>query len=134
MDNKVKHLEMVQAVITRMDSNSLHIKGWGVVIVSAILALAASKTTTNFVYISFLPTVVFWILDGYFLWQERLFRSLFDRIRKAPDSETDFSLDTSVVRHDVKPWIAAMFSKTLIIFYGAIIISISTIVLIACLS
>jgi hypothetical protein len=130
MENKVKHLEMIQAVITRMAANSFHLKEWTVVLVSAILAVAASKTSLKFIYISYLPTTVFWILDGYFLWQERLFRKLFDRVRTTDGPDSDFSLDTSVIRHDVKPWIMAIFSTTLIIFYVSIILGISIIVLI----
>ena len=31
--------------------------------------------------------ILFWGLDGYFLWQERLFRALYDHVRQLPESE-----------------------------------------------
>ena len=43
MENKIKHLEFIQTVITRMNQNSFQIKGWMITIVSALLALYASS-------------------------------------------------------------------------------------------
>ncbi len=41
MEAKLKHLEMIQGVVNRMASNSFQLKGWSVVLVSALFALAA---------------------------------------------------------------------------------------------
>jgi hypothetical protein len=65
--------------------------------------------------------MMFWILDGYFLWQERLFQKLYDRVRTASESEIDFSMDTSSVRGEVSSWIGTMFSRTLLIYHGTIL-------------
>ena len=74
--SREKHLELIQGVINRMAGNSFHLKGWSVVLVSALFALAASDANINFVYLAFLPAIAFWVLDGYFLWQERMYRKL----------------------------------------------------------
>lgn len=121
MEKKLKHLEMLQNIIDRMADNSFSLKGWSVVLVSALFALAASDSNTHFVYLAYLPSIMFWILDGYFLWQERLFRKLYDRVRTASESEIDFSMDTSSVRGEVSSWIGTMFSRTLLIYHGAIL-------------
>lgn len=121
MQKKLKHLEMLQNIIDRMAGNSFSLKGWSVVLVSALFALAASDSNTYFVYLAYLPSMMFWILDGYFLWQERLFRKLYDRIRTAPESEIDFSMDTSSVRGEVSSWIGTTFSRTLLIYHGTIL-------------
>ena len=124
MENKLKHLEMLQNVISRMAGNSFLLKGWSVVMVSALFALAASNPKIHFVYLAYFPSIVFWILDGYFLWQERLFRKLYDKVRIASDTDIDFSMNTSSVTNEVSSWIGTMFSKTLLIFHGAIIATI----------
>ena len=121
MEKKLKHLEMLQNIIDRMAGNSFSLKGWSVVLVSALFALAASDSNTYFVYLAYLPSIMFWILDGYFLWQERLFRKLYDRVRVASESEIDFSMDTSSVRGEVSSWIGTMFSRTLLIYHGTIL-------------
>ena len=55
-----------------MASNSFQLKGWSVVLVSALFALAASNANTDFVYLALLPAVAFWILDGYFLQHDEI--------------------------------------------------------------
>ena len=80
-ENKRHHLLVVQTIIARMGVNSFLLKGWSVTLISALFALAADKVNTSFVYIAFLPCIVFWALDGYFLWQERLFRALYEQVR-----------------------------------------------------
>jgi len=121
MANKQKHLEMLQNIINRMAGNSFLLKGWSVVLISALFALAAGSSNTYFVWSVYLPLMMFWILDGYFLWQERLFRKLYDRVRTASELEIDFSMDTSSVRGEVSSWIGSMFSRTLLIYHGAIL-------------
>jgi len=87
-----------------------------------------------FVYLAYFPATAFWILDGYFLWQERLFRALYDNVRSLKDEDIDFSMDTSIVKDRVVPWIKVIFSKTLLIFHGTILEAIIVVMLIAILS
>lgn len=124
MENKIKHLEIIQGVINRMASNSFLLKGWSVGLVSALFALAAKDTTIAFVYLAYFPAVAFWILDGYFLWKERLFRELYDHVRILDDSVIDYSMHTENIPTAKDTWIGTMISKTLLIFHGVVIVSI----------
>jgi len=130
MDNKIKHLEMIQGVIDRMGNNSFLLKGWSVILVSALFALAAKDSNICFILLAYFPALAFWVLDGYFLWQEILFRKLYDRARKMNEADIDFSMDTSSVVNEVESWQVITFSKTLCIFYGAIIATILIVMLI----
>lgn len=121
MEAKVKHLEFIQGVINRLATDSFRMKGWAVVLVSALLVVLAREGRVDFAYIGFVPTLVFWGLDGYFLRQERLFRNLYDRVRVLDESETDYSMDTSAFK---QTWLASTFSMTLIPFYGALALSV----------
>ncbi len=124
MDEKLKHLEFIQNTITRLSTNSFLLKGWSVVLVAALFALAASEAALAFVFLAYIPAIVFWSLDGYFLWQERLFRKLYDRVRKKDADKVDFSMDTSDVKDEVAGWLDAVFSVTLLAFHGVLIGSI----------
>jgi len=62
-ENKRKHLEFIQNIITRMNANSFMIKGWTITLVSALFALAAKDANMNYVLISYIVLPVFWILD-----------------------------------------------------------------------
>jgi len=77
---KIKHLEFIQDVITRMNNNSFQMKGWMVAIVSALLAIYASTENNRFVLVAIVPAVIFWFLDTYYLWQERKFRGLYNDV------------------------------------------------------
>lgn len=129
MEKKQSHLAMIQVVVNRMAHNSFLLKGWSVVLVSALFALAASNTNELFIYLAYFPAIAFWILDGYFLWEERLFRALYDQVRVLEETEIDFSMDTSTVEKTVKSWSDAIFSKTLVICHGTIIGSIVVVML-----
>lgn len=118
-DEKQKHLEFIQNAINRMAQNSFLIKGWTVTLVAALFALAAKDSNQNFVIVAYFPVIIFWILDSYYLYQERLFRKLFDVIRL--QQNVDFSLNTKTYDGGFCDWIDAFFSKTIIIFYLSII-------------
>lgn len=82
-----EHLEMIQAVITRMGSNSFAVKTWSVGLVAALLTFAAEKDgNPRRVLVALVPVVIFWYLDGFYLRQERLFRRLYDAVRLGEES------------------------------------------------
>ncbi len=122
---------MIQGIVNRLSQNSFLLKGWSVVLVSALFALAASNLKMPFIYLAYFPALAFWILDGYFLWQERLFRTLYDYIRDLDEDRIDFSMDTSIVKDRVAGWTAAIFSKTLLIFHGTVVGAITIVIIIA---
>ena len=125
MDAKLKHLELIQGVINRLAGNSFYMKGWTVVLLSALLVLVVREDQGDLSLLGLLPVLVFWGLDAYFLWQERLFRALYDRVRLIDAAEIDFSMDVGVVRADPRlTWIRALVSRTLIPFYGALTVAV----------
>jgi hypothetical protein len=117
--NLIKHLEFIQITIVRMAANSFVIKGWAVTLVAGILAFTSGDSDPRAASIALIPTLMFWGLDGYYLRTERLFRSLYDKVRQGEQKETDvdFALDPSRVQGDVEPWWRITLSKTLVPFY-----------------
>ncbi|MDD3685668.1 MAG: hypothetical protein PHE56_02760 [Bacteroidales bacterium] len=122
-ENKIKHLEFIQNVITRMNTNSFLIKGWTITIVSALFALAAKDSNSNFVTVSYIAIPVFWILDGFFIAVERRFRDLYAEVAKKAEDAIDFKMDTSEFNKGDRTWIAGIFSKTLLPFYGISVVT-----------
>ena len=127
---KQAHLEVIQGVINRLSNNSFLLKGWSVILVSAMFALAAKDANFLFVYLASFPAIAFWLLDGYFLKQERLFRKLYDHVRKLPEEKIDFSMDVSTVSAQVASWVGVTLSITLIAFHGVIVITIIAVILV----
>ena len=122
MDGKekvVKHLELTQGVINRLGGNSLLLKSWSMAAIVAAMVLISGQDRPNsyFALTLLVPILGFWILDGYFLWQERLFRQVYDEVRQRDD--TDFRMDAMKHRNAPKcSWGASMFSVTLIVYYS----------------
>lgn len=119
--NKLKHLEFLQGAVNRMAGNLFLLKGWTITLIAALFALSAKDSNQAYVLIAYFPALVFWILDGYFLSQERRFRALYDHVRKLDESQIDFSMDTSPFKNETRnSWGGAMLSRTLVMYYGAL--------------
>ncbi len=124
MDNKQKHLEFIQNTITRMSNNLFYLRGWTITLITALFAVLIKENNNQLIYIVYLPVAIFWMLDGYFLSQERLFRALYNYVRLLNKKDIDFSMDTSPYYNDYRnTWFFSTFSPTLLIFYLPIIMS-----------
>lgn len=95
-EQKIKHLEFIQNAITKMGNNSFLIKGWLITIVSGLYALSAKDANFNYVIITYITIPVFWLLNGYFLSQERRYRALYDTVRVKNENQIDFNMDTKI--------------------------------------
>ena len=114
---KLKHLEFIQNVITRMNANSFLLKGWAVTLVSALFALAAKDGNQYYLYPACIAIPMFWILDAFFLSQERQYRGLYTHVATLPEASIDFNMDARTYATGKNRWVRAAFSRTLAIFY-----------------
>src|SRR5688500_15241014 len=121
-DDRVKHLEFIQAVISRLSSGSFFMKGWGLTVTGAIYGFAANSMSWHISMVGLLPALAFWFLDSYFLRQERLYRRLYEDARRFDGTVELFSMDTSRY-HGMETLRAAAFSRTLAPFYGFMMMS-----------
>lgn len=118
----LKEIDIIQDIIKRMASNSFMLKGWTVTLVVATLLLKGTKYQ---VLIAFIPLLVFWSLDAYFLWQERMYRKLYEWVINNRLNTNEYLFDMNAKKRfkdkvDSIPEI--MLSTTLRLFYGSILI------------
>ena len=114
----IKHLEFIQGVVNRLGGNTFLLKGWSMtVLVAGSLLMVRFRPDQPLLALTLLvPVFGFWLLDAYFLWQERLFRAEYNRVRE--QDETDFTMNPSQHKNKSKhSWSATFFSVTLVIFY-----------------
>jgi hypothetical protein len=120
-----KHLEFIQAAISRMASNSFLLKGWTVTLTAGLFALAAKDAKPAFAVIALLPALAFWGLDAYYLRCERLFRALYDELRIGSSSAATivepFSLSTKAFEARVPSWFRTLWSRSIIALHGAVV-------------
>ncbi len=122
MENKRKHLEFIQGIITRMAGNLFFLRGWTITLIAALLAFFVKDIGSEHIIYLLTLVFIFWILDGYFLSQERLFRALYNHVRKLEEEKIDFSMDTKEFRqYKENTLVYSMFSPTLLVFYVPLI-------------
>jgi len=122
-----KEVEIVQGIITRMGINSFLVKGWAITLVVASLLISGFSYHH---FVAFLPWMIFWAYDAYFLRMEKLYRKLNDWLINNRYKSEEFLLDmnkSSLEKRFGKetPCLQqVMFSKTLIVFYGLLLVMI----------
>lgn len=120
MESKIAHLGFIQGIINRMGSNSFLLKGWSVTLVAAIFALATKDADKRFLIIAYFPILIFWILDAFFLRQERLYRKLYDAVANDIVKSDQFTLNAYVFSNAVSNIFIIALSRTLLYFHGAL--------------
>ena len=117
----LKEIGIIQDIIKRMGFNSFMIKGWATTLVVVALLL---KGTEYQVGIAFIPLLVFWFLDAYFVWQERMYRKLYEWVinNRLKTDEYLFDMNAYRFEDEVQSKFRIMFSITLRWFYGSIAI------------
>jgi hypothetical protein len=122
LEAKLKHLEFIQAVIARLATNSFLFKGWAITIAAGLSAFATVDSKRGLLAISLISTIMFWALDGYYLWLERCFRRLYQRVATKSDADIDFIMEPEKPQ-PLKQWLRACLSRPhMWIFYGSIIL------------
>ena len=116
-----KYLELLQGVISRLSNCSFLLKGWSVTLVSGLLGLAAKEADRRFAVVAYLPVIAFWLLDGYYLRQERLFRALYDVAKDG--GVQPFSMNTAGVSAKVPSLAATWLASTLLALYGPLLVA-----------
>jgi hypothetical protein len=122
-DAQVKHLEFIQAVIGRLANDSFLMKGWALTVAGLIFGFAGKEGSWRIAAAGFLPVAAFWGLDAYFLRQERLFRRLYDAVRRSDPHVEPFSMDTRDHAAAVDSWRATVVSRTLLPLYGVVLLA-----------
>ena len=119
-DGKKEYLQMLQEPICRMSTISAIFIGFAATIVSGISAISYSSTNIWILGLSFLPVLVFAVLDIYYLKLERKFRFLFDQVR-LDEHEIDFSMKLTndpveIIRAKARTW-DCIKSPSIYLFY-----------------
>ena len=91
-EGKIEYLQMIQEPISRMSTVSSIFKGFSATIVSGIAALTYCEVNTVVLALSFVPVLMFALLDVYYLKLEKKYRYLFDQVRK-DEHPIDFALE-----------------------------------------
>ena len=127
VDFRIKHLELVQSIVSRLAGNSASLKTWSVTLIAGLFALAAKDTENAYFMVAYLPCLTFWGLDSYYLSQERRFRDLFNEIEQNPVSGTRMNMTTDHLKRKSNSWAACVLSRTEIAFYVPLLAAVAAV-------
>ncbi len=118
---RIAHLGMVQNVITRMASNSFAIKAVTVTITAGVLAFtgAVKDPHPSILLAALVPVVMLWGLDAQYLRLERLFRRLYDAVRR-DEVDEPFSMNIAPYASAEQHVARIAFSWSVFPFYAPI--------------
>ena len=121
-EGKTEYLQMIQEPINRMSTASAIFKGFAATIVSGIAALTYCDVNATILALSFVPVLLFVLLDIYYLKLEKKYRFLFDQVRK-DEHPVDFSMELTKENSAAKSRVwDCLKSPSIWLFYPAIII------------
>jgi len=111
---------MILSIINSISQNNLILKGWTVVSIPVFFVLSESSGHEYFIYLAYLITIILWSLDGYLLFKQRLYMQLYNKVRLTDESSIDYIIVIATL--DRSEFIKSVLSKTLILFYGSMIV------------
>lgn len=117
--DRIKHLEMIQAVVARLANEAALIRGWALTVSSVFFGFAAQSYSWRVAAVGLLPVLAFWGLNSYYLRAERQYRELYNRVRKGELNEP-FLMNAHGEKVDT--WLRTNVSITLWPFYGVIVL------------
>lgn len=88
-----KHVELIQAVVTRMAEASTNAKSWLLPVVTAAYGFALTNRSGSVATLGVVAVVLFSFLDANYLRQERAYRALYDVVTTRSRPVPIFSLD-----------------------------------------
>jgi len=120
--NTIAHMNMIQGVITRLETNCFTLKAMAMTIAAALLAFLGSIENPNWIYPAAvsLPILVFWAMDAKYLRLGRLFRHLFSSVRKNECTDP-FTMNIADFTKQEQSTIRIMFSWSVSLFYISIL-------------
>jgi hypothetical protein len=116
-EDRRKHLELVSGIVSRMAGASAAAKGWAISISGAAFGVAIVQDSWYLFLLGVTALLVFCIVDGLYLHNERKFRDLYDAI--VQNTVTPLSMDTSNLEN--RPRNKSYASWSILGFYAPLI-------------
>ena len=98
---KIQYLQMIQNAISRMSTSSALFKGFSATIVAGISMISYYQQNTLVILLSFIPVIVFSVLDAYYLRLERKMRYLY-KLVNANEHPCDFNMEFDLEKKNYK--------------------------------
>ena len=103
-----------------MSNASFLYKVWSITLAGALFAFAVVNDRAALIAIAVGTTLLFWGLDGYYLWLERRFIDLYSKVASLPVHEIDFAMTIDRAKSR-RRWLRTCLRLHLVCFYGIMV-------------
>jgi hypothetical protein len=119
----VKHLEMLQSLITRMAGYGASFKSYCITVTTAVIGFAFTLHRPAVAALALLPVIAFAIADAQCLRVERRFRDVFNRVRKESwDAMPSFDINPESA--PTQSFLSAATSWSIVWFYSPLAVGV----------
>jgi hypothetical protein len=120
---RVKHLEMLQALITRMAGYGASFKSYCITVTTAVIGFAFTLHRPAVAALALLPVIAFGVADAQYLRVERRFRGVFNLVR-AESWEAMPSFDINLESAPKHSFLSAITSWSIVWFYAPLAVGV----------
>lgn len=123
-EEKRQHLEFIHNTINRLSDKSIQLKALTITLTAGLLAVYASTPKIFLIYITIPQVLFFWLLDGYYLQQERKFRGIYNDVSGVTSTRTVlfYEMPTQHYKDGKYSFLACFFSISKLLFFGSMIV------------
>jgi hypothetical protein len=126
----VKHLEMVQDVVTRLANYGATLKNYCLTLTTVVCGFAITLQRPLVALLALVPILIFAVLDAQYLRVERRFRSLFDQLREKDWSKLP-TFEISLKAAPPSGYWDAFTSWSIFIFYVPLALAVGAVLLVS---
>ncbi|MEZ0006500.1 hypothetical protein ABH942_001870 [Flavobacterium sp. 28YEA47A] len=122
-EEKRQHLEFIQNIINRLSTNSIQLKAITITLTAGLLAIYSTSPKIFLIYLASIQVVFFWLLDSYYLQQERKFRGVYNDVSGITTSNftiKDYEMPIEKYKEDKYNFFRCIFSLSKLLFFGSI--------------
>jgi hypothetical protein len=119
-EDRRRHLEIIQGVITRLANSGTDTKHWAVTLGGTAFGASALNGMWYLASIGVAVVLSFSILNMYYLFEERLFRQLY--VAAARDEIPRFDMRKNLYRLQIPSRARTYFSWSVMGFFGALLV------------
>jgi hypothetical protein len=120
---RVKHLEMLQSLITRMAGYGASFKSYCITVTTAVIGFAFTLHRPVVAVLALLPVIAFGVADAQYLRVERRFRDVFNLVRKEGwDAMPSF--DINLQSAPAQSFLSAATSWSIVWFYAPLAVGV----------
>ena len=122
-DLREKHLEMLQALITRMAGYGASFKSYCITLTTAVIGFSFTLHRPAVAALALLPVIAFGVADAQYLRVERRFRAVFDLVRAGSwDAMPTFEINLGSAPK--QSFLSAVTSWSIVWFYAPLTVGV----------